>query len=85
MVFERYFISGGGAAGRVDSSSASAELEGDESELVTIDSPVAPQCDIYAMLHCVSSNYINNDFKVNLVLSIIQCFYVSFPIFRFLI
>lgn len=38
----------------MDPSSASAELEGDESELVTIDSPVAPQSDIYAMLHCVS-------------------------------
>ncbi|KYB29229.1 programmed cell death protein 2-like [Tribolium castaneum] len=40
----------GGAVGRLHSPSATAEIEGDEGEVVTIDSPVMPQQDIVALL-----------------------------------
>ncbi|XP_045467473.1 programmed cell death protein 2-like [Harmonia axyridis] len=41
----------GGAVGRQNSPGASAEIEGDEGEIITIDSPIMPQRDIRAMLH----------------------------------
>ncbi|XP_044756060.1 programmed cell death protein 2-like [Coccinella septempunctata] len=41
----------GGAVGRQNSPGASAEIEGDEGEIITIDSPVMPQKDIRALLH----------------------------------
>ncbi|KAK9881933.1 hypothetical protein WA026_018127 [Henosepilachna vigintioctopunctata] len=41
----------GGAVGRQNSPAASAEIEGDEGEIITIDSPVMPQHDIAALLH----------------------------------
>ncbi|XP_063911755.1 programmed cell death protein 2-like [Zophobas morio] len=40
----------GGAVGRLHSPSATAEIEGDEGEVVTIDSPIMPQHDIVALL-----------------------------------
>lgn len=40
----------GGAAGNLNSPNASAELEGEESELVTIDDPIAPKRDLIALL-----------------------------------
>lgn len=41
----------GGAVGRQISPGASAEIEGDEGEIITIDSPVMPQRDIRALLN----------------------------------
>lgn len=41
---------GGGAAALLNSPSASAEIEGEESEMVTVDAPVAPERDLIAML-----------------------------------
>ncbi|PSN38200.1 hypothetical protein C0J52_20752 [Blattella germanica] len=45
---------GGGAVGRLHSPAASAEIEGDESEVVSIDTPTAPQHDIAALLQEVT-------------------------------
>lgn len=36
--------------GRLNSPSAYAEIEGEESELITIDAPIAPERDLIAML-----------------------------------
>lgn len=41
----------GGAVGRLDSPQASAEIDGDESEVVCIDTPTRPQCDLLSLLH----------------------------------
>lgn len=40
----------GGAVGRLNSPSAYAEIEGEESEVITIDAPIAPERDLIAML-----------------------------------
>ncbi|XP_055325136.1 programmed cell death protein 2-like [Sitodiplosis mosellana] len=40
----------GGAMGLLNSPSASAEIEGEESEMVCVDAPVAPERDLIAML-----------------------------------
>lgn len=40
----------GGAVGRIHSPNAYAEIEGEESELVSIDTPLAPQRDLIALL-----------------------------------
>ncbi|XP_031631672.1 programmed cell death protein 2-like [Contarinia nasturtii] len=40
----------GGAVGLLNSPSASAEIEGEESEMVCVDAPVAPERDLIAML-----------------------------------
>ncbi|KAK2584828.1 hypothetical protein KPH14_007140 [Odynerus spinipes] len=45
---------GGGAMGKVDSPQASAEIEGEESEVVCIDTPTQPQCDLVSLLHEVT-------------------------------
>ncbi|XP_015590316.1 programmed cell death protein 2-like [Cephus cinctus] len=45
---------GGGAVGRLDSPHASAEIEGEESEVVCIDTPTRPQCDLVSLLHEVT-------------------------------
>ncbi|XP_033225155.1 programmed cell death protein 2-like [Belonocnema kinseyi] len=45
---------GGGAVGRVDSLHATAEIEGEESEVVCIDTPTQPQCDLISLLHEVT-------------------------------
>lgn len=45
---------GGGAVGRLDSPLASAEIEGEESEVVCIDTPTQPQCDLMDLLHEVT-------------------------------
>ncbi|XP_014600105.1 PREDICTED: programmed cell death protein 2-like [Polistes canadensis] len=44
----------GGAVGKVDSPQASAEIEGEESEVVCIDTPTQPQCDLVSLLHEVT-------------------------------
>lgn len=44
------FSLSGGAVGRIHSPNAYAEIEGEESELVTIDTPLAPQRDLIALL-----------------------------------
>lgn len=44
----------GGAVGRLDSPQASAEIDGDESEVVCIDTPTRPQCDLLSLLHEVT-------------------------------
>ncbi|XP_034174091.1 programmed cell death 2 like trus [Osmia lignaria lignaria] len=43
-----------GAVGRLDSPQASAEIDGEESEVVCIDSPVKPQCDLISLLREVT-------------------------------
>ncbi|XP_012527572.1 programmed cell death protein 2-like [Monomorium pharaonis] len=43
-----------GAVGRLDSPQASAEIDGDESEVVCIDTPTRPQCDLVSLLHEVT-------------------------------
>jgi pre-rRNA-processing protein TSR4 len=45
---------GVGAVGRLDSPHASAEIEGDESEVVCIDTPTQPHCDLMNLLQEVS-------------------------------
>ncbi|PNF19059.1 hypothetical protein B7P43_G11701 [Cryptotermes secundus] len=45
---------GAGAVGRLHSPSATAEIEGDESEVVSIDTPTAPQHDLTALLQDVA-------------------------------
>lgn len=45
---------GGGAVGKVDSLHATAEIEGEESEVVCIDTPTQPQCDLISLLHEVT-------------------------------
>lgn len=40
----------GGAAALINSSSASAEIEGEESEMVSVDAPITPERDLIAML-----------------------------------
>lgn len=47
-------LQGGGAVGRQNSPIASAEIEGDENEIVSIDAPTAPQYDIPALLQEVT-------------------------------
>ncbi|XP_034945116.1 programmed cell death protein 2-like isoform X2 [Chelonus insularis] len=44
----------GGAVGRLDSPQASAEIEGEESEVVCIDTPMQPQCNLMELLHGVT-------------------------------
>lgn len=46
---------GGGAVGRLDSPHASAEIEGEESEVVCIDTPTNPECNLLGLLHEVAS------------------------------
>ncbi|KAH0951038.1 hypothetical protein HN011_010586 [Eciton burchellii] len=41
----------GGAMGLLDSPLASAEIDGDESEVVCIDTPTRSQCDLVSLLH----------------------------------
>lgn len=51
-----------GAVGRIHSPHASAEIEGEESELVSIETPIEPQRDIIALLkqtHAIPSNLEN--------------------------
>lgn len=45
---------GGGAVGRLDSPQASAEIDGEESEVVCIDTPTQPQCDLVSLLREVT-------------------------------
>lgn len=45
---------GGGAVGKVDSLHATAEIEGEESEVVCIDTPTQPQCDLISLLQEVT-------------------------------
>lgn len=45
------FILGGGATGRLHSPAATAEIEADEGEIVSIDTPTYPQNDIPSLLH----------------------------------
>ncbi|XP_043286856.1 programmed cell death protein 2-like [Venturia canescens] len=45
---------GGGAVGRLDTAHASAEIEGEESEVVCIDTPTQPQCDLMDLLREVT-------------------------------
>lgn len=40
--------------GRLDSPHASAEIEGEESEVICIDTPTKPQCDLVTLLHEVT-------------------------------
>ncbi|XP_063991569.1 programmed cell death protein 2-like [Diachasmimorpha longicaudata] len=47
---------GGGAVGRLDSPQASAEIEGEESEVVCIDTPTQPQCNLVDLLQEVTHN-----------------------------
>ncbi|GJQ69538.1 putative programmed cell death protein 2-like [Trypoxylus dichotomus] len=44
----------GGAVGRLHSPAATAEIEGDEGEVISIDTPTFPQRDIAALLHEVT-------------------------------
>lgn len=55
----------GGAAGRIHSPNASAELEGEESELVTIDAPLAPKRDLIALLKQTTAVPVDQS-KINL-------------------
>lgn len=43
-----------GAVGRLDLPQASAEIDGEESEVVCIDTPIQPQCDLVTLLHEVT-------------------------------
>ncbi|XP_076239742.1 programmed cell death 2 like trus [Calliopsis andreniformis] len=43
-----------GAVGRMDSPQASAEIDGEESEVVCIDAPIQPQCDLISLLREVT-------------------------------
>ncbi|XP_076175391.1 programmed cell death 2 like trus isoform X2 [Ptiloglossa arizonensis] len=43
-----------GAVGRLDSPQATAEIDGEESEVVCIDTPIQPQCDLISLLHDVT-------------------------------
>lgn len=45
---------GVGAVGRLDSPQASAEIDGEESEVVCIDTPIQPQCDLISLLQEVT-------------------------------
>lgn len=45
---------GVGAVGRLDSPQASAEIDGEESEVVCIDTPIQPQCDLVSLLREVT-------------------------------
>ncbi|XP_014217503.1 programmed cell death protein 2-like [Copidosoma floridanum] len=45
---------GVGAVGRLDSPHASAEIEGEESEVVCIDTPIQPHCDLLSLLQEVT-------------------------------
>ncbi|XP_008205252.1 programmed cell death protein 2-like [Nasonia vitripennis] len=45
---------GVGAVGRLDSPHASAEIEGEESEVVCIDTPTQPRCDLISLLQEVT-------------------------------
>lgn len=45
---------GVGAVGRLDSPHASAEIEGEESEVVCIDTPTKPRCDLISLLQEVT-------------------------------
>ncbi|XP_058789120.1 programmed cell death protein 2-like [Phymastichus coffea] len=45
---------GVGAVGRLDSPHASAEIEGEESEVVCIDTPTQPHCDLISLLQEVT-------------------------------
>ena len=45
---------GVGAVGRLDSPHASAEIEGEESEVVCIDTPTQPRCDLIQLLQEVT-------------------------------
>lgn len=42
---------GVGAVGKLDSPGASAEIDGDEGEIVCIDTPTQPQCNLFSLLN----------------------------------
>ncbi|KAK0163701.1 hypothetical protein PV328_002406 [Microctonus aethiopoides] len=68
---------GGGAVGRLDSPQASAEIEGEESEVVCIDTPTKPQYNLMNLLQNVSHlNYPfeNSDMKSNVNITFTEIF-----------
>ncbi|XP_043471158.1 programmed cell death protein 2-like [Leptopilina heterotoma] len=64
---------GGGAVGKVDSLHATAEIEGEESEVVCIDTPTQPQCDLISLLQEVTPLPIHHSDSRNL-LSFVEIF-----------
>lgn len=62
-------VGGGGAVGRLESPQESAEIEGEESEVVCIDTPTQPQCNVMDLFNRVNPNpfqyHGQNDFVFN--------------------
>ncbi|KAK0181816.1 hypothetical protein PV327_000010 [Microctonus hyperodae] len=69
---------GGGAVGRLDSPQASAEIEGEESEVVCIDTPTKPQYNLINLLQNASSHlnhpFENSDMKSNVNITFTEIF-----------
>ncbi|XP_066598322.1 programmed cell death protein 2-like [Prorops nasuta] len=63
-----------GAVGRLDSPQASAEIDGDESEVVCIDTPTKPQCDIASLLNGVTPFPISIDSNVDMQFQFVEIF-----------
>lgn len=66
---------GGGAVGRLDSPQACAEIEGEESEVVCIDTPTQPQCNLVDLLHDVTPHPLHHsDIKTHVNLTFAEAF-----------
>lgn len=65
---------GVGAVGRLDSPQASAEIDGEESEVVCIDTPIQPQCDLISLLQEVTPFPIQVESNTDTKLSFVEIF-----------
>lgn len=63
-----------GAVGRLDSPQASAEIDGEESEVVCIDTPIQPQCDLISLLREVTPFPIHLESNTDTKLSFVEIF-----------
>ncbi|CAK9820859.1 Programmed cell death protein 2-like [Anthophora plagiata] len=63
-----------GAVGRLDSPQASAEIDGEESEVVCIDTPIQPQCDLIDLLREVTPFPIQVESNIDTKLSFVEIF-----------
>ncbi|XP_043250407.1 programmed cell death protein 2-like [Colletes gigas] len=63
-----------GAVGRLDSPQASAEIDGEESEVVCIDTPTQPQCDLISLLHDVTPFPLQLESNIETKFSFVEIF-----------
>ncbi|XP_008549222.1 programmed cell death protein 2-like [Microplitis demolitor] len=65
----------GGAVGRLDSPQTSAEIEGEEGEVVSIDTPTQPQCNLMELFHGATPHPLqHSDIEAPIDLSFVEMF-----------